>query len=1846
LALSTFVLAALALIPAAGSRAKTRPHTDAQEQAVVNNAPASLNLKDFGAAGDGSTDDGPALKAALDALRTAGGGTLFVPAGRYAIVTPISKDFTGVSAPVTISGVVSNTQVPPPTATGQQFSHGLDLTTEFLPRTGTSGIMLRLSGLRNVVINDIAFVGTPDATTDAVNTLAFVDVEDATVNHCEFYGLASLVGSDVIAVRSKLKISRSVFLGSTANSGVYASVVQNLEWKGFTIEEAVFLDYGQRPELFGKTGVAAPLAWVELGNAAAVTNDSPRREAVFRSVFLDEGGRDGITSLPGRYPDPPSAPIDLVYVTNLHMNVSNLGSSGHYLSGLRAALVESSAYGWSHNCDAAINLVNVGDAILDRVETTASATRLRADSSTSRLTVIDSVYQDLASSAAQTFVINTTQPDQDPVQYVRDRFESALGRAPDAAGHFYWSDKILLCGSNAQCVTSARAALDAYLATSPAENFQITGRVSDENNLPVGGASVALTGSQSASTTTDSAGLYHFSNLPTSGVYTVTVSKSFYNIAAPSKTFTTPAGDSTADFVGTFKRFTISGHLTDDAGHALAGASVALTGSQAATATTDANGNYVLTGVGAGGNYTVTPTKAHYAFTPQSRGFSNLDGDKAADFAATLLRHKISGRVTKSDGSALAGVSVALTGAQAATATTDSSGNYTFANLAGGGSYTVTPTLRHYTFAPASKQFNDLGADQSAPFVATLDTHTVSGRVTKSDGSAFAGVTLSLTGSKTATATSDANGNYSFAGLNGGGSYTVTASKTNYNFAPASKQFADLSANQTANFTASLVNFRISGRVTLSGSGFGGVTIKLTGSQTASATTAPDGSYSFNMPAEGSYLITPSKTHYSFTPQSQTFTNLAGDKTADFVATLDTHTVSGRVTKQDGSGLAGVSMALTGSKTATATTDSAGNYSFAGLNGGGSYTVTPTLRHYTFSPASKQFNDLGANQTANFAATIDTHTVSGRVTKQDGSGLAGVTLSLSGSNTATTTTDAAGNYSFTGLGGGGSYTVTPTKAHYTFAPASSTFGDLSANQTANFTATLVNFRISGRVNLSGSGLGGVTVTLSGSNSATATTAADGSYSFSVPAEGGYTVTPSKAHYTFAPQSQSFGNLGGDKTADFDATLDTHTVSGRVTKQDGSAFAGVTLSLTGSKTATATSDANGNYSFAGLNGGGSYTVTASKTNYNFSPPSGAFADLSANQAANFTAALVNFRIGGRVTLNGSGLGGVTIKLTGSQTASATTAPDGSYSFNMPAEGDYLITPAKAHYTFAPQSQTFTDLVGDKTADFDAAVLRFTINGSVVGVNNTGIQGVSVALTGAQAATATTAADGSYSFPNLAADGTYTVTPALAGQDFSPASRTFAGLDDDTWAGFVADIATYHIAGRVTNGGAGVAGVSVDLEGTHPLLGAASGHVVTGADGSYTFDVRASGSYTVTPSKKDNVFTPASASFNTIDGSRAADFDAEPTEVVEFASASLSVGEGGGALEVTVTREGDTSAEVSAVYEVQSGTALRGSDVVGSAGRVTFAPGETTKTFQIFITDDSLVEGAENFSVGLKPEGDAVAGQLASVAVTIDDNDTDPTAANAIEDAQFFVRQHYRDFLGRDPDDDGLKFWTEQITSCGADAGCRDVKRINVSAAFFFSIEFQNTGFFVYKTYEAAYGRVPDRLMEFTLDSREIGEGLIVGKPGWEQKLETGKTAYVEEFVARDEFGQRYPLTLSPAQFVSALDANAGDSLTPEEEAAAAEEFNGSNTTEDIAARARVLRMLVENGEFHRRETNPAFVQMEYIGYLRRAPDDPPNTNLDGYNFWLKKLEDFNGDWRAAEMVKAFISSDEYRKRFGN
>jgi subtilisin family serine protease len=264
------------------------------------------------------------------------------------------------------------------------------------------------------------------------------------------------------------------------------------------------------------------------------------------------------------------------------------------------------------------------------------------------------------------------------------------------------------------------------------------------------------------------------------------------------------------------------------------------------------------------------------------------------------------------------------------------------------------------------------------------------------------------------------------------------------------------------------------------------------------------------------------------------------------------------------------------------------------------------------------------------------------------------------------------------------------------------------------------------------------------------------------------------------------------------------------------------------------------------------------------------------------------------------------------------------------------------------------------------------------------------------------------------------------------------------------------------------------------------------------------------------------------------------------------------------------------------------------------------------------------------------------------------SNVTDDTPFFVRQHYVDFFSREPDLSGLAFWTNQITEClQPGATCDpDVRRINVSAAFFLSIEFQETGYLVYRMYKASYGNIagtpaPVRLSEFLPDTQEIGRNVVVGQAGWEQQLANNKVAFALDFISRSRFTNAYPTSLTPAQFVDALFTNAGVVPSASDRDAAVNEFGGAGNTSNTDARGRALRRVAENSILRQQETNRAFVLMQYFGYLRRNPNDPPeqNLNFDGYNFWLGKLDQFNGNFVNAEMVKAFIVAGEYRQRFG-
>jgi hypothetical protein len=307
----------------------------------------------------------------------------------------------------------------------------------------------------------------------------------------------------------------------------------------------------------------------------------------------------------------------------------------------------------------------------------------------------------------------------------------------------------------------------------------------------------------------------------------------------------------------------------------------------------------------------------------------------------------------------------------------------------------------------------------------------------------------------------------------------------------------------------------------------------------------------------------------------------------------------------------------------------------------------------------------------------------------------------------------------------------------------------------------------------------------------------------------------------------------------------------------------------------------------------------------------------------------------------------------------------------------------------------------------------------------------------------------------------------------------------------------------------------------------------------------------------------------------------------------------------------------------------------------------KTFAVLVTDDAYAEGAETLTLSLSNPSGATIGSNGSATLTINDNDSS-NGTNPINTAAFFVRQHYLDFLNREPDANGLAFWTNEITSCGSDVQCIEVKRINVSAAFFLSIEFQETGYLVYRMYKAGLGNlngapVPVRFAEFLQDTQQIGLGVQVGIGNWQQLLEANKQAYAMQFVQRPEFVAAFPNTMTANEIVAKMNTNMGGILTPAEQQNLAALFAG--TPADPGKRAVVLRAAAEIDSLRTAEFNRAFVQMQYFGYLRRNPNDAPDADFGGYNFWLGKLDNFGGNFVNAEMVKAFILSDEYRQRFG-
>jgi hypothetical protein len=358
-----------------------------------------------------------------------------------------------------------------------------------------------------------------------------------------------------------------------------------------------------------------------------------------------------------------------------------------------------------------------------------------------------------------------------------------------------------------------------------------------------------------------------------------------------------------------------------------------------------------------------------------------------------------------------------------------------------------------------------------------------------------------------------------------------------------------------------------------------------------------------------------------------------------------------------------------------------------------------------------------------------------------------------------------------------------------------------------------------------------------------------------------------------------------------------------------------------------------------------------------------------------------------------------------------------------------------------------------------------------------------------------------------------------------------------------------------------------------------------------------------------------------------------DTIQLSATNFIAEEGSGVAQVTVTRS-NTSAAATVDYATSDNAGLNGCHIVNgigssrcdyahSVGKLSFAVGEASKTIMIALVDDGYAEGSEDFAVTLTGAVGATLGSVVTANVTIQDNES-ANGSNPIDTADFFIRQHYIDFLGRNADPAGLEGWRNVLNNCGITVA-QPCDRIEVSAGFFRSPEFQQRGYFVYRFYSAV-GKIP-LYSEFVPDLAKVSGFLS------DDQLEATKAAFVHEFMARPDFQNRYGSTLNnPNAYVDALLQTVGLPNHPARETW----LNLLNASNTLETRGQVLRSLVESGEVYTRYYNEAFVIMQYFGYLRRTADA-------SYLNWIETMNQTGGDYRI--MINGFMNSTEYRQRFG-
>lgn len=799
---------------------------------------------------------------------------------------------------------------------------------------------------------------------------------------------------------------------------------------------------------------------------------------------------------------------------------------------------------------------------------------------------------------------------------------------------------------------------------------------------------------------------------------------------------------------------------------------------------------------------------------------------------ANITRHNISGQILH-QGSPVPNIPVNVSQivpfqnfSTYKTLRSDSNGKYLIPDIKNNSNITFAPVSTNYNFTPVSQTYNSLNSDQVCNFISEIiPIYTVSGTIT-ANGQALSGVTVSTGTTQTVT---NAMGFYQM-DLPGNINYTITPSKTGWNFSPQSISLGTLTANApNNNFTASPWTYSISGNCGIDGAQINFISAnQITYPVTVSNIS---GAYSISGIQYGDNInVIPYKEGYVFTPANRLINNIQGNQTANFQANIIQYTITGNVTK-NGIAMPGVNIAY---GTENIQSNAQGQFPII-APWHTSLILIPTYLHHSFSPSQIQINEIENNMNVSFEAIEDPlYLVSGTIRKSDLTPLSECNVNIQGQ---IIQTNQNGYYSRLFYPTNEIISIVPSKAGYSFNPEQINLQGINAPQlNLDFTASPQMLTISGRV----TGAGVVGLTLSGDITAEVMSDAEGFYSIGqIPYLSSGSIIPSKAHYSFNPPQYIFSQLTASLSQiNFSAIPDSYLVEIHVRDQGNP----LSNALITHGSFQGLSDINGYYAFY-LPYMSSVTVSVSKENYFFIVPQQTIELIQSNQSLEFnTRPPLQFSVSGYVRYQGQPLSQV---LMVNEIQPIYTDQNGYYSLNVNEGSSLSISPQKEGYQFNPAVLNIQHISASMTQDFTAQSAYHQVSGQILLNSNQALANVKVYCNNDSVYTD---AQGFYTY-NILHGSALQVRAQSPLYQFNPISYQFSAVNESiNNLNFNAVYQTYTLTGRVTwnNIGLGAVLITASHNGTQ---------VSTDANGYYQLTINAGTSTVISPSLGEYFFSPA-------------------------------------------------------------------------------------------------------------------------------------------------------------------------------------------------------------------------------------------------------------------------------------------------------------------------------------------------------------------------------------------------------